>query len=224
MDPQQPFYILSEPCPESPEDAVGGTNALKVEGFKVGDAPKCPKCGRFIGLLTWMPPFRVEIEMWGKEFGDVVKAGAYDFLVSHQFKRLYEEHRLEGLKDFEPVEIVKVKQHRKFKAKRPEYFKVSVARSRTSIDQEASEFEWQGNEPICPECLWPQTSCTLKGYKGIFIKSGSWTGEDIFHPRGSPVNVIVSKRFRDMCVENQLKNVIFLPADSYAWRKKPGEP
>jgi hypothetical protein len=175
-------------------------------------------------MLTWLPPFRVEIETWGKEFGDVVKVGAYDLLVSHRFKRLYEEHQLKGLVGFEPVEIVKVKRHRKSIAELPEYFKVSVVRSQTSIDQEASGFEWQSDEPICPECLWPQTSCTLRGYKGIVIKSGSWTGEDIFHPRGSPVNVIVSKRFRDVCVANQLRNVVFLPADRYSWHKKPGEP
>ena len=180
MDAQQLFYVLDEPAPESPEDKMGGTNALSEEGFKVGDAPKCPRCGRFIGMLTWLPPFRVEIETWGREFGDMVKAGAYDFLVSHRFKRLYESHRLKGLVGFEPVEITKVKRHQKSSAAVPEYFKVSVVSSQTSIDQEGSGFEWQGDEPICPECLWPQTSCTLRGYKGIVIKSGTWTGEDIF--------------------------------------------
>lgn len=224
MESHHPFYVLEEPRPGTPEDKAAGTNALIEEGFKVGDAPQCPKCGRFIGMLTWLPPFRVEIETWGKEFGDVVKAGPYDFLVSDRFKRLYNEHRFTGLVGYEPVEVARVKRHRNSDAELPNYFKTSVVRSQTSIDQDASGFEWQGDEPICPECLWPRTSCTLRGYKGIVIKSGSWTGEDIFHPRGSPVNVMVSKAFRDACVANQIKNLVFLPAETYSWHKKPGEP
>jgi len=224
MEAQHPFYVLEQPRAGSPEDVVGGTRALQEEGFNVGDAPRCPKCGRFTGMLTWLPPYRVELETWGKHFGDIVEAGGNDLIVSHRFKQLYESHELKGLMRFEPVEIVRVKRHRKSSAELPEYFKASVCRSQTSIDQEASRFEWQGDEPICPECLWPQSSCTLRGYKCIVIKSGSWTEEDIFHPRGSPVNVIVSRRFRDVCVENELKNVVFLLAGSYAWHKKPGEP
>ena len=224
MEAQDQFYVVEEPRPEDREDDIGGTSALKEEGFKVGEAPKCPKCGRFIGMLTWLPPFRVEIETWGKEFGDLVKVGANDLLVSHGFKQLYEKHQLTGLLGFEQVEIVRVKRHRKSSAELPEYFKATVVRSQTSIDQDASGFEWQDEQPVCPECLWKQATGTLRGYKGIIIKSGSWTGEDIFYPRGSPVNVIVSRRFRDVCVENQLKNVVLLPADTYAWHKRPGEP
>jgi len=224
MEEQHQFYVLEEPRPESPEDALGGTSAVKEEGFQVGHAPECSKCGRCIGMLTWLPPFRIELESWGKEFGDIVKAGATDLLVSHRFKHHYESHELTGLIGFEPVEIVRVKRHRKSNAELPEYFKASVVRSQTSIDQEASGFEWQDDRPVCPECLWKRAGGTLRGYKSIIIKSGTWAGEDTFCPRGSPANVIVSRRFRDVCVENQLKNVVFLPAERYAWHKRPGEP
>jgi len=224
MEAKHQFYALEQPRPGSPEDTIGGTRAIQEEGFNVGDAPKCPKCGRFIGMLTWFPPFRVELETWGREYGDLIEAGGNDVLVSHRFKHHYETHELKGLMGFEPVEIVRVKRHRKSNADLPEYFKASVVRSQTSIDQEASGFEWQDDQPVCPECLWKQASGTLRGYNSIIIKSGSWAGEDIFCPRGSPVNVIVSSRFRDVCLENQLRNVVFLPADRYAWHKKPGEP
>jgi hypothetical protein len=224
MESQHQFYVLEPPRPGSPEDALGGTSALLEAGFNVGDAPKCPKCGRFIGMLIWLPPFRVELETWGNEFGDIIDAGGNDLLVSHRFKRHYEAHHLKGLIGFEPVEIIKVKRHRKSSAVLPEYFRASVIRSQTGIDQEASGFEWEDDQPLCPECLLKQASGTLRGYKGIIINSGSWTGEDIFYPRGSPVYFIVSRRFRDICVENQLKNVVFLPAERYAWHKKPGEP
>ena len=163
MEAPHQFYVLEEARPGSPEDDMGGTSALKEEGFEVGDAPKCPKCGRFIGMLTWLPPFRVEIETWGREFGDVVKAGANDLVVSLRFKQLYERHQLKGLLGFEPVEIVRVKRHRKFNAELPKYFKASLVHSQASIDQNASGFEWQDDQPVCPECLWKQASGTLRG-------------------------------------------------------------
>jgi hypothetical protein len=78
------FFILEEPRPGSPQDIAHGTRALKEEGFKVGPAPRCPACGGFIGLLRWLPPFRVELETWGKEFGDVIHIGD-ELLVSERF-------------------------------------------------------------------------------------------------------------------------------------------
>jgi len=224
MEDQDRFYVLQEPRPGSTEDERGGTSALKEEGFQVGDAPKCPICGRFVGMLTWLPPFRVEIERWGDEFGDVIQIGGNDLLVSERFQRLYESSQLTGLAGFEPVEIIRVKRHRKSAGQPPQYSKVSIVRSRTAVDQTASGFVWADSEPVCTECLWKQKSSTLRGYKGVVIRSGTWTGEDIFYPRGSPVNFIVSNHFRDVCVDNRLSNVIFLPAESFSWEKKPWEP
>jgi hypothetical protein len=155
MEARQQFYLLEQPRPERQEDDPGGTRVLKEKGFRVGDAPKCPKCGRFIGMMTWLAPFRVEIETWGKEFGDIVETGGNQLLVSHRFKRLYEEHQLKGLIGFEPVKIVKVKRHRKSSAEPPQYFKASATRGQTSIDQDASGFEWQDDQLLCPECLYP---------------------------------------------------------------------
>jgi hypothetical protein len=224
QSPQQHFYVLKQPRPESPEDKSGGTIAIQEKGFKVGEPLKCPKCGRFIGMLAWLPPFRVELETWGTEFGDVIEAGGNDLLVSHRFKSLYEERELTGLKGFEPVEVVRVKRHGKSITDLPEYFKASAVRSQTSIDQDASVFEWQDAQPLCPECLFPKASGTLRGHDGLIVKAGSWTGEDIFYPRGSPIYFITSSRLREICIKNRMKNVIFLPAETYSWHKGPGEP
>jgi hypothetical protein len=224
MNEQQHFYVLEEPRPGSREDDIGGTRASRAKGFQVGDAPKCPRCGRFIGMLTWLPPFRVEIETWGRQFGDVIKVGGCDLLVSSCFRQQYEMHRLKGLLNFYPVEIVKVKRHQRLDAEPPEYFKTSVIRSRTAVDQEESGFEWEDDEPVCPECLWKEASGTLRAFKSVVLRTSTWTGDDICYPRGSPVNVVVSSRFRDVCVESELTNVVFLPTETYSWRKKFGEP
>src|SRR5947209_10879505 len=114
------FYVLKQPRPESPEDKCGGTTAIQEKGFNVGEALKCPNCGRFIGMLAWLPPFRVELQAWGMEFGDIIEAGGNDLIVSRRFKRLYDEHQLTGLIGFEPVEVVKVKRQGRSGAELPE--------------------------------------------------------------------------------------------------------
>ncbi|HSP79360.1 MAG TPA: hypothetical protein VLQ93_12570, partial [Myxococcaceae bacterium] len=42
----------------------------KAEPVNRADAPRCPRCGDFIGMLTWLPPYRVELELYGQELGD----------------------------------------------------------------------------------------------------------------------------------------------------------
>lgn len=224
MEPQHRFYVLEEPRPGSADDAKTGTNALKEEGFIVGNAPKCPRCGRFIGMLTWLPPFRVEIERWGKEFGDVIQIGSNDLLISGRFRQFYEGNQLTGLIGFDPVEVFRIIRHGRSGGQPPQYFKGNIVRTRTACDQTASGFDWTDSEPVCPECLWKKNSTTLREYKRVVIDPATWTGEDIFYPRGSPVNIVVSSRFRDVCVDNQVSNVIFRPAESHSWQKEPWEP
>ena len=217
---QDRFYVMREAGVGSPEDKVGGTRAMRAEASNQGDAPKCPACGQAIGLLTWLPPYQVDIELWGKQFGDILIEGSEDLLVSDRFKLLYQSHQLAGLDGFEPVEIVSIKPRRKSHAELPRYFKACRIRTRAAVDQAASGFRWNNKAPICPECLRKKNCLSLKAYKSITIKPGTWKGEDIFHARGSPENFLVSQRFKDVCVENELRNVVFLPAESFSWREE----
>jgi hypothetical protein len=41
------------------------------EGVTLAEAPRCPTCGRFVGMLKWQPPYRVEMDTWGDHFGDL---------------------------------------------------------------------------------------------------------------------------------------------------------
>src|SRR4051794_24598198 len=122
------FFILEEPRPGSPKDKAHGTRAMQEAGAKFGPAPCCPTCGRFVGLLTWLPPFRAELETWGKEFGDVMRIGD-DLLVSEHFTEIYTKGSLTGLLAFAPVEIIKVRRHRKLRGEPPRYFRATIVRS-----------------------------------------------------------------------------------------------
>jgi len=203
------FYVLETPKPDSAEDRAGRIDAIAEEGFNVGEAPCCARCGRFLGMLTWLPPYRLEIETWGRRYGDVARTGD-DLIVSERFKEAFQNAGLIGIKNFEPVEVSKIT-HRRGKPSEtmPRYFKATVVRSPTTVDQDASGCVWEDESKVCPECLFGK----LKRYKRLVIKQETWNGEDVFFPRGGH-GPIVSERFRSMFFDHELLGVVFIPSES----------
>ena len=203
------FFLLIQPKSDSIEDRAGGMDVMSEENCNLGPAPRCPRCNRPLGMKTWQPPYRLEIETWGKHYGDIARTGD-DLIVSERFKDYFERAGLKGIETFEPVEVIKVV-HRRGKPQEPIplYFKASVVRNSAIIDQKASEYEWEDESKVCPECLFD----TLKRNRRLVIKQETWNGDDSFFPRGGD-GPIVSERFRSICEEHQLLGAIFIPSDS----------
>ena len=207
------FYVLDK-FPRGPAEA----RAELATGHVLGDAPRCSKCGRTVGMLEWLPPFRVEIQLFGTEFGDFAfGASSNVLLVSLRFKELYHRRGLKGLSGFEPVEVIKVKSRRKKRPDPPPYFRAVVGRGRTAIDVAASGFEWL-EPPTCMECR----RAHIIRWQRIVIEKGTWTGDDIFISRGLSATIVVSQRFKDVCESNDVKNAIFVPAELYGHDFYPG--
>jgi hypothetical protein len=216
------FFILNQ----SPtgRDEAARMDVLKAPGSQRGDAPRCEACGKYVGMRQWLPPYRIELDAWGQNFGDVAFVGN-DLLVSLRFKQLWERGTLVGLSGFESVEVVNVRRHRNFRGDPPPYFRAIVSRSRTVIDLPASEFEW-GEAPTCPAC---HLGDIIKRWKRVIIDRTTWTGEDVFIARGLPGSTVVSERFKEWCEANAVGNAVFIPAeeyahDSYPWEKESGAP
>jgi hypothetical protein len=206
------FYVLDSPEPGSPEDRTAGTEFSAAKGFETGDAPRCPQCGDYIGLLEWLPPFRVEIRTFGTRFGDLAFDGVWPYLlVSQRFLVLYEEHGLKGLSGFEPVAVTKVKRRRKVIGDLPAYVRAVVTRSQAEIDYAASGYEWRDSPPTC-------ATCRIGGYRrraGLVVDPATWPGEDIFIARAA-AEFIVSERFKRFCEEFAIKNAVLKPAETCA--------
>jgi hypothetical protein len=215
------FFVL-ERAPAGASDS-GRTDVMEAEGFKVANAPRCPACGGFIGMLKWLPPYRVEMDAWGDHFGDFAFAGGCEwFLVSDRFRTIYARSGLKGLCGFDPVEVVQITRHNKRLAgTTPQYFKVDVVRSQTAVDQAQSGFEWSDGATVCPVCLIA-TNGVIKRWKGIVIRNEDWRGEDIFVPRGCG-ELVATKRFKDFCVTHLVQNARFIPAEIYAHDYYPWE-
>lgn len=209
------FFILTNPEIGGALEKVAGIEASFEEGFNTGPAPHCPHCGGCIGLLTWLPPYRVELETKGNTYGDVVFGTGHELLVSLRFRDLYEASGLVGVTKFEPVEVVKVKRRRKsLKGCPPPYFKADVVRSEAALDDKASGSEWEGVPDLCPVCRRPRNKVTFLRRKGTMIEAGTWSGEDIFIPRAS-ADFLVTPRFKEFCEQHDVKNAVFIPAEQH---------
>src|SRR5688572_20552535 len=115
------FFVLHRDDYRKPHD----TTALMGDGFETGDAPKCPKCGVGIGQREWLPPFRVELTVHGKEgAGDFVECVG-SLLISERMATAFRAERLTGLEGFHSVEVVKMNARAK-RLELPGYLHVEV--------------------------------------------------------------------------------------------------
>ncbi len=195
------------------------TYFAQEEGHNVGDAESCPACGAAVSSLAWLPPFRAKIELYGNEFGDLAFGPGDSFLVSQKFREVYYEHGLTGLKGFDPVEVVKIrnKSRQKLRSQPPMYFRVSAMRGQMALDMAASGFEWV-DPPTCPHCR----TGNIKRWKRLVLEPGTWTGEDAFRPWGSN-RIMVSRRFKDACERHLIKNAVFTSAEEAGHDFYPGK-
>jgi hypothetical protein len=162
-------------------------------------------------MRRWLPPFRVEIELYGREFGDVLTGfGGSALLVSPRFEDVLRSERLTGLDGFEPVEVVKVSSPRGVAGTPPAYRRVDVSPSETAIDVERTGIKRIA--PIeCPHCL----NSDVNRIHSVVIDEATWGGEDVFMPRGIPGLITVSEHFREVCVDNEITNATLVPAHEY---------
>jgi hypothetical protein len=207
------FYVLQQAWPGTREYDRGGLRVLSKPGHEPGSAPRCPGCGSFVGLLEWLPPYRVELETFGVEYGDIVRTGD-DFVVSDRFLAMYCDAGLEGLSPFEPVEVVRVIHHCGRPAEPlPNYFKTDIPYSQTTVDQKASGFVWTNTTPLCPVCLYNNR---LRSCRRLIIEPGTWTGEDVFFPRGG-TRIVVTERFKNVFERDRLRNAEFFLAEEFSY-------
>jgi hypothetical protein len=188
----------------------------KADPVTRGEAPRCPQCGDFIGMRTWLPPYRGELELHGVSLGDFVEASGYDFLISERFAEAFRSEGLTGLLGFHPVEVTRVRRKgKKPRAKTiavPRYFAVTACFGRAAVDEVRSRI--RRPEPIkCSECR----STGVDSIHGFTLEPGTWQGEDVFRPRGLQGDLVVSERFADFVRRHQLTNMKLIPTEELIW-------
>ncbi len=210
------FYVIKERQKETRCD----TEFAYLKTHPRGDAPCCPVCGGYTGMLTALPPYNIELELWDTGYGDIAFGPGNHILVSARFKILWEEHGLKELDSFAPVSVKKIITHIRFEASPPEYYLTSVVQSEAAIDQIRSGFEWEpGEEPTCGLCRLG----SIKRWKRIVLEPNTWSGEDVFRPRGLSGTIMVDQRFKEFVDQFKITNCCLIPADEYAHDFYPWE-
>ncbi|SET15508.1 hypothetical protein SAMN05443639_1027 [Stigmatella erecta] len=207
--PGSRFFVLEEGM-FGPND----TKFSKVAPVNRGDPPQCPLCGEPMGMLTWLSPYRVELELHGAAPGDFVEGPGYDVLISQRVAEAYQEAGLTGLLGFNPVEVVRVRSKRKGSAQGaiPPYFAVIACFGRGAVDEARSRI--RRSEPVtCPECR----SAGVDSVHGFTLEPDTWQGEDIFRPRGKRGSLVVSERFAALVHRHGFTNMKFTPTEEYVW-------
>ena len=215
------FYVLDNPS-DTERGAV--TDFTQSKPMNLGEAPTCPICGGFIGSLPWLPPYRAELEVWGKDYGDIAFGPGNELMVAQRVADAFKHEGLFGFSGFNEVDIVKVIRRggSKIASHPPRYFCVAIARGRAAIDVEASKMVHE--EPFtCPECR----SGLIKRIGRIVLEEGTWSGEDVFFARGLPGTILASERFKAFFDRYSVNNGVLIDAadysiDFYPWEKNAG--
>ncbi len=201
------FFVLSDDM-WGPHD----TQCDTVEPDNTGGAPRCPRCGDPIGMRTWLPPYCVQLELYGQGLGDFIEGPGYDVLISERFAEAFRAEGLTGLLGFHPVEVVRVKRKRKGPKPGavPRYFAVTVCFSRAAVDDGRSRV--RRFEPVtCPECRDPGRD----SIHGFTLEPGTWQGEDVFRPRGLQGSILGSERFAEFVKRHGLTNMKLTPTEEF---------
>lgn len=185
-----------------------------AEPVNLQPAPRCTQCGGVIGMKTWLPPYRGELTLHGRAFGDFVKFPGYEVLVSERFAEAFRAGGLSGLLGFHPVEVSRVRGVRKGAkvVSVPRYFLVSPCFGRAAVDMARSRIRHEG-AVTCPECR----DVSPDSIHGFSLESGTWAGEDVFRPRGLQGLIVVSERFARLVEREALTNMRLIPIEEYTW-------
>jgi len=213
------FYVLKSPsCDDKHKYAILDYDL--VEPINRGDVKYCPKCGDPISLMAWLPPYRVVLEPWSNQYGDIGFAGT-ELLLSENFMERFRQAGLRGLEVLGKAEIVKVKRRggARPKGDPPSYFVAVPTRSLTKIDLNASGAETE--TPVtCDTCL---SYGLLYRYARIVVDEATWSGDDIFYAMGISGTIITSQRFATWYHENQINTGVLIRAEEDKWDPLPSD-
>ena len=169
-------------------------------------------------MLPWLPPYEVELKVWGGKFADLAFGAGVNLLVSERFRDAYLGTELTGLLPFTAVSIRKIIP-RRLSNSAPTYFFTSVVQGTAAIDDARSGLVREGKQ-ICPKC---RIGGIIKRTSRLILEENTWSGEDVFIARGLPGTIVVTDRFKEFYDFNNLTGGEFIPVEDYSFDFYPGK-
>jgi hypothetical protein len=188
----------------------------------IDSGERCPVCGDYVSSKRWAKPHRIKLSSAIPEkWGDFVWGAGFSLLISRRFKQIYENERLTGFNEISPpVEIVsmgKLKSH-DHRETPPKYHHVDVPWGGANQDDLASELIHEMPEKI--KCNYCRVGVSWRKQARIVIEDDTWNGTDIFKPRNTPTQFVVSDQFREIAEKYELKNLWLIPTEKFGYDER----
>lgn len=201
------YYLLRRPK---------GEPWLEVDIVEVvprGHAPRCTDCQRYVGSLTWLPPFVARLEGRGRLWPDIGFGGGNDLVLSeHLFQALLEQAprglTLRGHLAVDGVDWLGPPPD----APRPAYLLVGVTHARDAVDDFRSGISREDGPP-CPTC---RLAGVIQHIEGLWFETEDDAATlDFFMARGLPGTVWVAPRVKALWDRLGTQGAEFVPASRY---------
>lgn len=176
-----------------------------------GDCDYCPVCGRPVSMLKWLKPRKMRLT--NTKYPDRLTAWLSEPLViSERCISVFEEAEISGIKRFDPIEVVKVAHMTKNSSKPPSYFCAEIDYAMcVRVDPDKSTIIGQKTDWCCELCNpW---GSTVDHIEKLVLDTVHWDGTDIF--RVYSLGVVVSQRFLDVVLKNNMTNFNLVSVDDY---------
>jgi hypothetical protein len=173
--------------------------------------PKCPKCGRAVGMLYWLPPYDIIIKQ-PKKIGDFIGGViGTDLIVSEQFKVKYEQSNLKGIEQFIELNVFQMGAKKNTSYAIPKLFGASVKITNTQVDYDKMGVTWfsKPEKNICNLCCpgGGGEGGIYQTYEKIVFKQDTLTDYDFFIAINFVGNIMLSERAKDFIEINKFTNV-----------------
>lgn len=207
------FFVIDKRPKDGPREQFR-TNFTLDGSVATDDAPRCPVCSAFVGMLRAVPPIRVHLETWGEDFGDCA-FWMDSFLVSARFREHFTSSALKGLSGFDKAEVLSHRRYGKVRGAPPEYFLVRPKTGAARIDVVASGIErTKGTVPSCEYC---QTGAgSIERWRSVIVDENSWEGDDLFYAYGLSGALLASARFVTWARDYDFRNLWLRPSEESA--------
>lgn len=197
-------------CPAFTFDRTDALNSSCDADFTLdgnarkGCAPKCPRCGSFVGMLQSLPPHIVEIDTGptAKELPDLILGSGDEILLSDRLLASCLTAGLGGLDDRAlPISISVKGELKQISCSINDFWIVRPPRSQTGF--------WRPNttKRICE-------FCGDRGYRApssgrICHEPPNCPNEDVFYEVGLPGQVLFSENFRSFVLSGGFTGFFF---------------
>ncbi len=215
------FYVV-----EPGGDDLFGTKwayglTLPPENYE--HATYCPVCHRPATLRHLLPPINLKISRSHPNgWGDLLWGAGFFLMVSKRFKEIYEAEQLSGIEAFEgPVNILKygTKKPDQIQGEKPVYYHIKIPWGGANQDDQLSKLTYLFRSPKDVYCAFcrGETGASHRVQENVIIEKGSWNGDDLFIPRGAPVELMVSEKFRRVVDQYDITNILLIPGEIFSF-------